>query len=84
MRPRPGTPTEQRRRLRERLITALLVAGSLALAMALGEGALRAVAFRFRAYNTDDIVVPGCAGRAGWNRREAGLLQINSQGLRDR
>ena len=87
MRPRPGRPTEQRQRLRERLIAALLVAGSVALAMVLGEAALRAVDFSFPSLHTPDDIVGSRLrpGAQGWNRREGEVyVKINSQGLRDR
>jgi len=73
--------------LRDRLVAGLLVLAGAAIALALGELALRAVGFSYAAFYTPDAL-EGARLRplaAGWQRAEGeAYVQINSQGLRDR
>jgi hypothetical protein len=75
------------RRWRERLIAGALVLAGTAVALGLGELALRALGFSQPEFSTPDAVAGSRlkAGIARWTRSEgAAYVTINSQGWRDR
>src|SRR3954469_3185924 len=66
---------------------ALLVAASVVVALALGEGALRLAGFSFPGFYLPDSVIGSRLrpGAEGWQRAEGvAYVKVNSQGLRDR
>jgi hypothetical protein len=79
--------TAGRRKWREGLIAGALVLASTAVALVLGELALRALGFSQPVFSSPDLVAGSRlrAGAAGWARSEGeAYVTINSQGWRDR
>ena len=73
--------------IKRALVNVVIIAASMAAALAVGEGALRVAGFSYPNFWTPDPVT-GTAlrpGTQGWQREEGAVyVTVNSQGLRDR